>query len=139
LHDLIVHLCTLIEALRPTLVLSPAYEGGHPDHDSLAFAVSAARLQIRPRFRHREYRLYHAGPNGTMASDDFLTIAGTASEVLRFSASERKQKAAMARAFRSQKDVLRQFEFTEERFRDAPAYDFTRPPHAGKLLYESWN
>jgi N-acetylglucosamine malate deacetylase 2 len=26
-----------------------------------------------------------------------------------------------------------------ERFRDAPAYDFTRPPHEGPLMYERWN
>src|ERR1041384_2270935 len=34
LPELVARMTALIDQLRPTLVLSPAYEGGHPDHDS---------------------------------------------------------------------------------------------------------
>ena len=30
-------------------------------------------------------------------------------------------------------------DFDAERFRPAPNYDFTRPPHAGQLFYEKFN
>jgi hypothetical protein len=35
--------------------------------------------------------------------------------------------------------MLRRFPVDEERFRAAPVYDFSQPPHAGKLLYEHFN
>jgi len=38
--------------------------------------------------------------------------------------------------YRSQHQVLESFEINRERFRLAPAYDFQKPPHEGKLWYE---
>ena len=38
--------------------------------------------------------------------------------------------------FTSQAETLAQFGAEEECFRIAPRYDFTQPPHAGRVMYE---
>ena len=47
LEDLVDRCAGLIGALRPAVVITHAYEGGHPDHDTLALAVRlACRRQL---------------------------------------------------------------------------------------------
>jgi LmbE family N-acetylglucosaminyl deacetylase len=155
LDSLVADLDDLIAELDPALVLTPAYEGGHPDHDATAFAAAMVYRMRSAAFQHREYRLYHADADGTMAVDNFLP-AGQGGperqprrpnhangaleiEVFRLSPAEHELKRQMIARFTSQRDVLRNFEhLTDERFRNAPEYDFTRPPHSGPLLYERW-
>lgn len=127
---------SLIELIRDCecdTVLAPAYEGGHPDHDSAAFAVARARKVLDARIEHREYRLYHAGLDGSIDSE---TLAGA--EIVSLTAAERKLKRRMLDCFRSQQTFLSNFGVTDERFRRAPEYDFTRAPNNGVLLYERW-
>lgn len=50
LPELVEHCLWLLRALKPALVLTHPYEGGHPDHDSAAFVVSTA-LQLLARTR----------------------------------------------------------------------------------------
>ena len=77
LPALIERVDRLIEVLRPSVVLSHAYEGGHPDHDAAAFAdchgAQGHATQIGRSFRHLEFPLYHAGANGEMVANEFLT------------------------------------------------------------------
>jgi N-acetylglucosamine malate deacetylase 2 len=138
LPELIARTAALIGKLRPSLVLSPAYEGGHPDHDSSALAVAATRRQVATPFRHREYRLYHAGPDGAMVSGEFFSHPDAPVEVCPLSPAEQDKKRAMLASFTSQQHILKQFAVLDECFRDAPSYDFRCPPHAGTLLYEHW-
>ena len=42
----------------------------------------------------------------------------------------------MFECFHTQRQVLCWFPIEVERFRKAPAYNFTRPPHPGKLHYD---
>ena len=42
----------------------------------------------------------------------------------------------MLDCFVSQRDLLAAFGTKVERFREAPDYDFTKPPHLGELHYE---
>ncbi len=44
----------------------------------------------------------------------------------------------MLACFRTQAAILSHFDRQAERFRPAPAYDFTAPPHPGPLNYEDW-
>jgi LmbE family N-acetylglucosaminyl deacetylase len=134
----IARLDSLVRELRPECVLSPAYEGGHPDHDGASFAVAMLRKGGH-RFAHREFPLYHSDPRGEMITGRFL--AGPYSgneEVLTLSPDERDLKVAVLECFPSQREILSHFGFDFERFRMAPAYDFTQPPHPGPLLYERW-
>src|SRR5581483_3247563 len=72
-QDAVLHLRELVEAvrtllaqLRPEAVLTHPYEGGHPDHDAVAFAVHTAAAGLAPVVRPvlLEMPYYHAGPAG---------------------------------------------------------------------------
>ena len=55
------------------------------------------------------------------------------------SAEERIFKRRVLDSFRTQRETLRWFPIEVERFRLAPDYDFTRPPHSGRLFYEQFD
>ena len=49
---------------------------------------------------------------------------------------ELARKRAMLDCFTSQRETLKLFGLEQERFRIAPTYDFTQPPHANGFLYD---
>jgi LmbE family N-acetylglucosaminyl deacetylase len=130
----------LIMVRRPDFVLTHAYEGGHPDHDAASFGVWAAtqivaRQGITPP-PIVEMALYHGGP-GHPVVGQFLSAPGVVELELPLSSDERWRKQAMFDCYGSQALTLMPFRSVEvERYRIAPDYDFTRPPHEGPLLYE---
>jgi len=138
LASLSLRTAALLRELRPEVVLTHAYEGGHPDHDAAAFAVHAAcRLLERegePGPSVVEMGSYHRSLCG-VRMHAFLPGPG---EVLTrtLTASERALKRRLLACFRTQWLTLRLFPVAVERFRLALRYDFTRPPHPGRLLYE---
>lgn len=162
LPDLVERLAELIEEIRPDVIYTHPYEGGHPDHDAAAFAASHAvavftkraaalapsgRTGLPPGTDCRpgpgsvmvmEFTSYYAGPDGLVASQ-FLQSGGV--RINSLTASQRALKLQMFQCFRSQEAMLRQFPILDERFRTAPAYDFAQPPHSGPLHYEKlgWN
>lgn len=125
------------------LVLTHAFEGGHCDHDAVCFAVHAAAGALAAPSRPVlvEMPFYHATNDG-WRRQCFLPQAGAGPErVLVLDPPARALKAHMLAAYASQGDTLRSFDDALERFRVAPAYDFTARPHEGDLLYErhGWN
>ena len=140
LPRLIISVFQLLRELRPDVVLVPAYEGGHPDHDSTAFAVHQAsdRLgQSTPSLI--EMCLYH-DCNGRMQTGEFLrhsSISDCLTIVL--SNEDRRLKEEAFAIYRSQADILKYFSTEFERFRPAPNYDFQYPPHCGTLFYERFD
>lgn len=131
-----LHLAELAAALREALrgviaVLTHPYEGGHPDHDAVAFAVQAAGVPAI------EMAGYHAGPDGGIEVGRFLSEAGTT--VVRLTEAERARREAMLDCFRTQGATLAPFRGkAEERFRPAPRYDFTQPP-ASRIYYDRFD
>lgn len=126
---------TLVEEIRPDVLLSLAYEGGHPDHDTCAFLTSwISREYVIPAW---ELPLYHRTVDGAEVRQEFLVAEGN--EVL-FDATpgEVERKHRMLNAYASQKQTIDLFNPAIERFRPQAAYDFSRPPHHGKLNYEVW-
>lgn len=130
-----------LATLQPHVVLTHAYEGGHPDHDATAFAVHAACAILAqggivpPTII--EFASYHLR-NGTMSTGEFLP-ARRAVRTLELSACERTQKQRMFDCFRTQAATLAPFPTAVERFRHAPRYRFTEPPHQGPLYYEYYD
>ena len=57
-------------------------------------------------------------------------------ETIVLSAEARHRKRRMFTCFETQQHMLASFPIAIERFRLAPHYDFTRPPHPGRLFYE---
>lgn len=124
---------------RADVLLTHAYEGGHPDHDAVACAVHlAARRADRPVY---EMPFYHAAPEG-WARQVFLPAAGAGAPVrLDLSEAECALKRRMAACHATQGATLSGFALDREALRRAPAHDFTARPHGGDLLYErhGWN
>jgi len=126
----------LFDAHAIQAVLTHAYEGGHPDHDATALATHlAARAHGIPVI---EFPAYHAGPGSEMEVQRFLPAATAPETLVRLSPGETDRKRAMLDCFHTQAGVLHLFAASMERFRPAPAYDFTAPPHPGLLNYERW-
>jgi LmbE family N-acetylglucosaminyl deacetylase len=129
----------LIDELEPDLVITHPYEGGHPDHDSVAFAV---HLACRSRLSHGrttppvvEMTSYHSD-GGAMRFGRFLGWPGPEILTLPLDDESRRRKRLLLDCYASQGNVLGQVPLEAEQYRLAPAYDFSRPPHPGPLLYE---
>lgn len=126
-----------LRVFEPEAVLAHPYEGGHPDHDACAFAVHAAVRLAAAACAIVEAPFYHAGENG-IETARFLPN-GHPALVRRLSEAEKRNKRERLSSFSTQAETLRPFGIEEEQYRLAPAYDFTRPPHAGKLFYENFS
>jgi LmbE family N-acetylglucosaminyl deacetylase len=128
-------LAMTIREIRPDLILTHSYEGGHPDHDACAFAVHAAvRLLAPATFPLWEFTSYHSSDVGMETGEFFGEAVGVTT--VRLSPQEQAAKRRMLDCFRTQQDMLALFSTTTERYRPAPAYDFAQPPHEGPLFYE---
>jgi len=146
-QEAIANIGEVIQHLRQALagyevVITHPYEGGHPDHDACAFAVHHAVELNRARGGGRplilESPFYHAGPSGFEVGT-FLKADGWMPEVCyRLSEEEKERKQRLVACFRTQKETLSGFHDETERFRIAPVYDFSRPAHEGKVLYEHY-
>lgn len=139
LVDLCHKVIDLFEELRPDAVLTHPYEGGHSDHDSTAFAVHLAaglmRAEGEPAPVIFELTSYH-NREGRRRFLSFLPFHDSYVKTVRLSPEAREIKRQMFDAFTSQHEVLKTIPIAVERFRTAPRYLFTVPPHEGELDYE---
>jgi LmbE family N-acetylglucosaminyl deacetylase len=143
LAELCMKVTDLIDSLRPDVILTHPYEGGHTDHDATAFAVHIAcgvlrREGVRPP-AVLELTSYHA-LNGQKVVQQFLPHKGADQDqrVVLLSEEDRDVKQRILDCFGTQQSVLERFSTEFERFRPAPRYVFTRPPHEGTLNYERY-
>jgi len=135
-------LTELFDAYKPEIVVTHSYEGGHTDHDATAFAVHAAWRMLHDAGVKvpsvLEMTSYHLR-TGDRTFFEFLPWAEGEIWTVTLSPQERELKREMFRRFRSQWSVVRRFPLQVERFRQAPAYDFTEPPAPGMLDYERFD
>jgi LmbE family N-acetylglucosaminyl deacetylase len=140
LADLTRTLYCLAAARDLHVFITHAYEGGHPDHDATAFAVHVA-AELRRRAGHAaavlEMPFYRADGKAWAVQRFVPDRAATC--MIRLTDEEQALKRRMFAAHVSQQDMLAAFDVTAERFRQAPAYDFTSLPNAGRLLYERYD
>jgi LmbE family N-acetylglucosaminyl deacetylase len=120
-------------ALDPTaadVLWTPAYEGGHQDHDAANFLAS--RLSSRlPVFEFSEYNF--AG--GKIRSQQFFDRNGTETQVL-LDDSERATKTRALAIYRSEAKNLSYVQTAQEELRRLPKHDYSRPPHDGRTFYQ---
>jgi LmbE family N-acetylglucosaminyl deacetylase len=129
----------LFDELTPELVLTHPYEGGHPDHDAIAFAAHAA-LAATPVARRPalvEMAFYHQDHRGR-GVPVWGRFAGRPGRRIVLDAERRARKRAMVACHRSQARVLAACPLDAEHVRPAPAYDFTAPPPGGAFLYDAF-
>jgi len=129
----------ILRECLPDIVISHPYEGGHPDHDATALIAKLAiesfgDLEKIPELL--EMTSYHV-ENGQCVTGKFLPSTSSPPELaLDLSAADRQRKREMLDCYKSQRLVLETFGIDSERLRPAPDYDFSQPPHQGKLWYE---
>jgi LmbE family N-acetylglucosaminyl deacetylase len=125
--------------LSTELILTHAYEGGHPDHDAAAFIChAAAELHAReglPKPWIVEMPLYRRGGDDRV-NGRFLPPIGPDAWTLVLDREALARKRHALGAFVTQRHVVSAFDPGVERYRTAPAHDFLRPPHPGVLHYE---
>ena len=146
-QELIYEVGTLAERLasmwkqaQPSTLITHGYEGGHPDHDAAALlAFMACHLMQtdgKTAPERLEFTSYHAR-YGQCVKGEFLDSQQDLQEkAFDLSPEECRRKESMLKSYESQQSVLKEFSLSPERLRAAPAYDFTKPPHPGKLWYE---
>ncbi len=128
----------IIAERRPALIMAQAYEGGHPDHDAACFAVhSACRLLERAGQRPPELveMSSYFGRHGIRVTSSFLERLPPPTRV-QLHAASLESKMRMLGCYATQAQTVSLFTIAQECFRLAPAYDFSRPPHDGRLFYE---
>ena len=142
LVELTRRMIELFDAYKPDLVVTHSYEGGHTDHDATAFAVQSAWRMLNLAGAKvpavLEMTSYHLR-TGDRTYFEFLPWTEGEVWTVTLTEEERELKREMFRRFRSQWSVVRRFPLQVERFRQAPAYDFTQPPHPGVLDYERFD
>jgi LmbE family N-acetylglucosaminyl deacetylase len=129
-------LAEIFTSLNSHIVLTHAYEGGHPDHDATALAVHLAARRLAKGGHELDiyempfYRLDGDRP----VLQSFAPGAAQAVTIL-LGPEERERKHRMMQSFVTQKSVLAPIGIDAERFRPA-LHDFSELPNGGNLLYE---
>jgi LmbE family N-acetylglucosaminyl deacetylase len=136
LSELCRRMAAFVRCLRPDALVTHAYDGGHPDHDSAALAcqVASRALPVARRPWRLEFAGYHAAAGapswGRFVTEDASVVT------IRLTGEEQRRRAAMLACFTTQASVLAAAPRIEERLRPAPEHDFRNPPHSGPLWYE---
>ena len=128
-------LAKVIAAVRPEIIITHSYEGGHPDHDAAAVVGRIATLSLENAPPVVEMTSYHAR-DGQCVTGEFLNSHPASEISFQLSSEDRDRKRQMMDAYASQRLVLENFPIDFERLRLAPDYNFGEPPHRGKLWYE---
>jgi LmbE family N-acetylglucosaminyl deacetylase len=133
---------SFLQESQADIVLTHPYEGGHPDHDAIAFATHAAlrilnESGVKPPAVF-EMALYPSG-KPTAKVPEFLSRMDSESTTLLLDERSQKLKKRMYACLTTQQDLAMASPANFERFRRPPDYDFTRPPQGGKLHYERFD
>lgn len=117
-------------------VWTPAYEGGHPDHDSTN-ALARELVSRQPALRGFEYAEYN-NASGRPASHAFPRTHGTEYDLV-LSLEEARFKQQRLATYRSARTALSYIGLERECFRPLDEYDYSQPPHPGTLFYERFH
>jgi LmbE family N-acetylglucosaminyl deacetylase len=134
---------SLMPQIQPDIIITHAYEGGHPDHDAAALIATLSKKMVARENKTPpevlEMTSYHLRDGQCVAGEFLRSGQGSGKEelMLQLTPEERSRKEQMLSAYVSQQVVLARFSIGPERLRPAPACDFMNPPHPGKLWYES--
>jgi N-acetylglucosamine malate deacetylase 2 len=141
LTDLAKKIATFLQQSAADIVVTHAYEGGHPDHDATAFATHAA-LRLLKQNGFQPPVLFEMGlhPSEDFKAKvpDFLPGAERETTTLLLDERAKELKQRMFACFETQRESLEASPIGPEKFRQPIAYDFSSPPQLGKLHYEKF-
>jgi LmbE family N-acetylglucosaminyl deacetylase len=127
--------CAMVRRHRPDRLIVPAYEGGHPDHDTCSFLGYLVRQRLG--LAVWEMPLYHRSTDGELICQRFREFNGT-ELMLRLSPHELRNRELMVASYASQSGLEAFISNPVECYRPQPDYDYSRPPHPGAVNYEVW-
>ncbi len=132
LHVETIDLLPLVTAAlrRADVVWAHCYEGGHIDHDTVAWLVQTACQSLDTPPARWEFASYHATASAKgSAFGRFWHDPAHPAITVTLAGDRLTRKFAACAAYRSQAHILRKFARPdEEAYRSAPTYDFTQPP-----------
>lgn len=146
-QDLINHiieardnLIELISIHNPSILVSPAYEGGHPDHDVTRLIAEEAVELSKKEILFLEYSEYNNYEN----IEKFFKFIPNESLIFNIKLNEEEisLKRKIFECFPSQKKYIWDFlssDINNEKFRIAIKEDFLKLPHERPLYYENIN
>jgi N-acetylglucosamine malate deacetylase 2 len=143
LPDLDREIDGVLGEIRPAVVMTHAFEGGHPDHDALAL-VLASVIERRRRQEPRapllvEFAGHWRDESNALATNRFAPPATGGERQLRLSTLLRREKNDLLGCFPTEQRVLHAFDTREEWIRPAPAYDFRALPNHGRVWYDQFD
>ena len=121
-----------IQRLAADVLWTPAYEGGHQDHDVANFIASTLRGEVSVW----EFSEYHFA-GGKVHSQEFVSAKG-AEQRLVLTPEERAAKQRALGIYESEKRNLSYVRTEQEVFRPLAGYSYSRPPHPGRLFYQRY-
>ncbi len=128
-------LAQLIDARKPEVVLTQAYDGGHIDHDTTAAIVQFALERCAHRPAVWEMGGYYVA-GGEWVMQRLLPRAVDEAMVVSLNDAERARKTAMLGHFGSQQHLIRQLPIGTEELREVLRYNFALAPMPGRLAYD---
>jgi LmbE family N-acetylglucosaminyl deacetylase len=109
---------------------TPAWEGGHQDHDATNF-LAARFAGGLPVLEFAEYN--YAG--GRVRSGEFPPD-GEPAGILALTSEEVSWKRRLLACYASERGNLAHIRVAKEAFRPLPARDYAQSPHSGRLFWE---
>jgi LmbE family N-acetylglucosaminyl deacetylase len=120
------------------VVLTHPYEGGHPDHDAVACAVARAVERLGPDAPAIVEFACYASFDGERVFWRFVDHVDRPAQARALSATDGARVEAALAAHASQRSVFGTLRPDAERWRAAPAYDFTAPAPGETCLYDGF-
>jgi LmbE family N-acetylglucosaminyl deacetylase len=118
-----------LDATGATVLWTPAYEGGHQDHD----VANALASRLGARVAVWEFSEYH-NAGGRVHAQEFIAATG-GETVLTLDADEVARKRAALALYASEAANLGHVGSAREAFRPLAAYDYAQAPHPGALFH----
>ena len=124
-----VEIRAAIGAHAPDQLWVPAYEGGNPDHD----ALNALGARLADRLSVLEFAEYNF-VGGRARAQQFPFSTGDEQTIV-LTPEERRRKRELLRLYASERGNLNYVGIERECFRPIAAYDYSQPPHPGRLWH----
>jgi LmbE family N-acetylglucosaminyl deacetylase len=118
-----------LDTTGATMLWTPAYEGGHQDHD----VANALASRFGRRVAVWEFSEYH-NDGGRVHAQEFIATHG-GETILALGSEEVARKRAALALYASEAANLGYVGSVRETFRPLAAYDYARAPHPGILFH----
>ena len=112
-------------------IFTPAYEGGHQDHDVSNFIAS--KFNFFKNIKVYEFAEYNNYKN-KIVSNEFIKLYGN-EEIIKLSEDEISFKQKALDLYSSENKNLNYINTKQESYRPINQYDYSKPPHLGTLFY----